>query len=146
MIISLDFESCVLFVRNYNTTGYKINCDCKDTECGTKWKRKFRGNSHVLLNVRQWYRLCGTDTCTILYTIIRCLWEVEYSVENRKINDYFIYMQTITRSVIGIQGLELESVIFFSVTFWFRFRFLPTCTGRRIIAFRWKTVSDASLF
>ena len=38
------------------------------------------------------------------------------------------------RSVIGIQGLELESVIFFPDTF--RFRFLPTCTGRRIIASR----------
>ena len=49
-----------------------------------------------------------------------------------------------SRSVIGIQGLESESVKKNSDSF--RFRFLATYIGGRIIAFRFKTVSDASLF
>ena len=48
------------------------------------------------------------------------------------------------RSVIGIWGLESESVKNNSDSF--RFRFLPKYTGGRVIAFRFKTVSDASLF
>ena len=46
------------------------------------------------------------------------------------------------RSVIGIQGLESESVKKKSDSF--RFRFLPTYIGGRIIAFRFKSVSDAT--
>ena len=48
--------------------------------------------------------------------------------------------------MIGIQGLESESVKNHSDSFRFRFRFLPMYTGGRIIAFRFKTVSDAFLF
>ena len=51
-----------------------------------------------------------------------------------------------TRSVIGIQGLESESVKKKSDSFRFRFRFLPTYIEGRIIAFRFKSVSDATLF
>ena len=49
-----------------------------------------------------------------------------------------------SRSVIGIQGLELESVKKNSDSF--RFRFLTTYIVGRIIAFRFKSVSDATLF
>ena len=46
--------------------------------------------------------------------------------------------------MIGIQGLESESVKKNSDSF--RFRFLPTYIVGRIIAFRFKSVSDATLF
>ena len=50
------------------------------------------------------------------------------------------------RSVIGIQDLELESVKINSDSFRFWLRFLPTYIEGRIIAFRFKSVSNAPLF
>ena len=55
-----------------------------------------------------------------------------------------VFHTLVHRSVIGIQGLESESVKKNSDSF--RFRFLPTYIGGRIIAFRFKSVSDATLF
>ena len=57
---------------------------------------------------------------------------------------YMKYLTVIDRSVIGIQGLESESVKKKSDSF--RFRFLPTYIEGRIKAFRFKSVSDATLF
>ena len=54
-----------------------------------------------------------------------------------------VYEPPRIRSVIGIQGLESKSI---KKSDSFRFRFLPMYIEGRIIAFRFKSVSDATLF